>query len=180
MTKLVSGETFLSAAQLSARDRRYAAVHEAGHVVIGRHLEIATLRAEIRKIDPQDLTEKEWIGSVQCSAEGVVLSKLQLIAVAGLVAEACWKGEAFVNLYEELHDDPEAMSQSDWELSGCLPGEPSEQFWDAVEQAFGLLNRETGQLWNALLVEARGLIASSRRDAALTHPKKIGSSGLSP
>jgi hypothetical protein len=71
------------------------------------------------------------------------------------------------------------MSQSDWDLSGCPSGEPSNQFWDAMEQAFELLNRETGKLWNALFVEARCLIVRSRPDAALfMHPVEGGSSGL--
>jgi hypothetical protein len=50
--------------RVSARDRRRAAVHEAGHVVMAKHLGIMTMQAEIRKIEPQELTEKEWVGSV--------------------------------------------------------------------------------------------------------------------
>jgi hypothetical protein len=140
-----------------------------------------TLQAKIRKIEPQDSTDKEWVGSVRCLTEGVVASKRKVVAVAGLAAEACWDGEIFEELYDALESDPEEMSQSDWDLSGCLPGEPSKQLSDAMEQAFELLNRETGKLWNALLVEARGLIVRSRQDAALfMHPMKGGSSGPAP
>jgi hypothetical protein len=180
MSKFIVGTTSspLLAAQsrVSVRDRRHAAVHEAGHVVVARHLGILTLQAEIRKIEPEDCTEKEWIGSVRCQTEGVVTSKRRLVAVAGLVAEACWDGEIFEQLYEDLESDPEKMSQSDWDISGCPSGEPSEQFWDAMEQAFELLNGETGKLWDALVLEARGLIVRSRQDAALfMHPMKGGS-----
>jgi hypothetical protein len=78
-------------------------------------------------------------------------------------------------------DNPEEMSQSDWDLSGCPSGESSKQFWDAMKQAFELLNRETGKLWNTLLVEARGLIVRSRQgDALFRHPMKGGSSGPAP
>jgi len=165
----------------SARDRRHAAVHEAGHVVAARYLGIRILQAEIRKNEPHDSTDKDWVGSVRCMTEGVVASKIEVVAVAGLVAEACWDGEIFEQLYEDLKSDPEKMSQSDWDISGCPSGEPSEQFWDAMEQAFELLNRETGKLWNALLLEARGLIVRSRQDAALfMHPMKGGSSGPAP
>jgi hypothetical protein len=102
-----------------------------------------------------------------------------VLAVAGLIAEACWDGETVDDLWDALELDPEEMSQSDWDLSGCLPGDPPKQFWDAMEQAFDLLNRETGKLWIALLVEARGLIVRSRRDSALfMHPMKDASSGL--
>jgi hypothetical protein len=185
MSKFIVGTTSspLRAARsrVSARDRRHAAVHEAGHVVVARHLGIMTVQVEIRKIEPQDFTDKEWVGSVQCLTEGVVASKRKVVAVAGLVAEACWDGEKFDDLYDALELNPEEMSQSDWDLSGCLSGEPSKQFWDAMEQAFELLNRETGKLWNALFVEARGLIVRSRQDAALfMHPMKGGSSGPAP
>jgi hypothetical protein len=157
--------------RVSARDRRRAAVHEAGHVVVARHLGVRILQAEIRKIEPQDSTEKEWVGSVQCLTEGVVASKRKVLAVAGLVAEACWDGGMFSELYDALELSPGDMSQADWDHSGCLPGEPSEQFGDEMEQAFELLNRETGKLWSALLVEARVLIVRSRRNAALfRHP----------
>jgi hypothetical protein len=88
--------------------------------------------------------------------------------------EACCDGEIFDKLYDALEFNREEMSQSDWDLSGCPSGEPSKQLWDAMEQAFELLNRETGKLWNALLVEARGLIVRSM------HSMKGGSSGPPP
>jgi hypothetical protein len=185
MSKFVEGTTSspprLARSRVSARDRRRAAVHEAGHVVVARHLGIVTLQAEIRKIEPQDFTEKQWVGSVQCMTRGVVASKCRVVAVAGLVAEACWDGGIFYELYDALEFSPEDMSQSDWDLSGCPPGEPSKQFWDAMEQAFDLLNRETGKLWNALLMEARCLIVRSRHDDAFfVHPITDGSSGPVP
>jgi hypothetical protein len=129
------------------------------------------LQAEIRKIEPLDISEKEWVGSIRCQAEGVAASKRRMVAVAGLVAEACWDGEDFYDVREFFDLNPERMSQSDWDLSGCLCGEPSKQLLDAMEQVFELLNRERGRLWNALLVEARDLIVRSRRDADLfMHP----------
>lgn len=105
-------------------------------MVVARHLGVKILQAEIRKIEPQDFTEKEWVGSVRCMTEGVVASKSKAVAVAGLVAEACWDGTIFDELYDALEFNPEEISQSDWDLSGCPSGEPSKQFWDAMEQAF--------------------------------------------
>jgi hypothetical protein len=73
------------------------------------------------------------------------------------------------------------MSPSDWDLSGCLCGKPSEQLFDAMKQVFELLNSETGGLWNALLVEARRLIVRARQDADLSvHPMEAGSSSPAP
>lgn len=175
----VEDKTLVDPSRISASDRRHAAVHEAGHIVVARYLGLMTLQAEIRKIEPLDISEKEWVGSIRCEAEGVASSKRRMVAVAGLVAEACWDGE--YDVCEFFGSNPERMSQSDWDLSGCLCGEPSKQLLDAMEQVFELLNREMGRLWNALLVEARDLIVRSRRDAALfMDPMKGGSSGPVP
>jgi hypothetical protein len=152
----------------SAKDRRHAAIHEAGHVVMARHLEVHITRVEIHKVEPEDSTEKEWIGSFQFLTEGVDANKVSLVAVAGIVAEACWTRETFEDLCDDLEWDPAQMSQSDWDLSGFCADEPSEEFRDALEQSFRLLNRETGKLWGALLKEARRLIVRNRREAGLS------------
>ena len=183
MSKFGTNSSTLLAARSrdSAKDRRLAAVHEAGHVIVARQLGIRVMHKEIRKIEPKDSTEKEWIGSVQCLTEGVVASKRKMVGVAGLVAEACWNGKNFDHLFDAIADCPEYMSQSDWDLSDCLPGEPSKQFCDAMEQAFELLNRETGKLWKSLLAEARGLIVQTRQDATpYWHPLMGGSGGIAP
>jgi hypothetical protein len=151
-------------AEISANDQRRAAIHEAGHFVIAKHLGLSNVQAEIRKIEPQDYTEKEWVGSTWCLTEGADASTRIMMAVAGAVAEACWDNETFDELDMTLEDFPEQMSQSDWDMSGCTPGEVSEQFWDAMEQVFELLSRDSGKLWNALLAEADGLIERSQRD----------------
>ncbi|UFW42307.1 hypothetical protein [Bradyrhizobium sp. WSM471] len=160
-------------AKTFAADRRHAAVHEAGHVVVARYLGLSIVHAEIRKIEPQDYSEKQWVGSTQCLMLGADPSTCIMVAVAGAVAEACWGNEIFDELYITLQESPEKMSQADWEMSGCSPGEVSEQFWDAMEQVFELLNRETGKLWNTLLTEARGLIEKSRPEPSMD-PEPIG------
>jgi hypothetical protein len=155
-----------NADRLSARDRRCAAVHEAGHLVVARHLGVIAFGAEIRKIEAQGIDEKEWIGSVRCQTGGIDPSKRRMVAVAGIVAEACWDQLAFDDFYN-FEFFSEGMSESDWEMSGCVPSERSEHLGDAMEQAFELLNSETGKLWNALLLEARRLIVRSRQEALL-------------
>jgi hypothetical protein len=183
MSKFVSNAASspLRSARNSARDRRNAAIHESGHVVVAKHLGLWTMRAEIRKIEPQDDTEKEWVGSVACLMEGVVARKRLMVAVAGVVAESCWDRDVFEDLYGTLEFMPEEMSQSDWDLSGCPFGEPSKQFWNAMEHTFELLNPDTGKLWNALLMEARRLIVASRLDASLSmHPVRGEAKGFAP
>jgi hypothetical protein len=153
----------LNPSQRSARERRLAAIHEAGHVVIAKHLRLRVLQADIRKNDLQDLDEKEWTGSVRFQTQGVAARKRRMVAVAGLVAESCWEGKDDCHgLFEFLVFNPDGMSESDWEISGCSYGQPSKQLFDAVEQVFELLNNETGGLWNALLLEARRLIVDTR------------------
>jgi hypothetical protein len=61
----IEEKTMLTPSQSSARERRHAAVHEAGHVVVARHVGLRVLEAGIRKNELQDGDEKEWIGSVQ-------------------------------------------------------------------------------------------------------------------
>ena len=54
----VGDKTLLDPSRISASDRRHAAIHEAGHIVVARHLGLMTLQAEIRKIEPLDISEK--------------------------------------------------------------------------------------------------------------------------
>ncbi|UPK19216.1 hypothetical protein [Bradyrhizobium sp. 131] len=161
-------------ARISAEDRRCAAVHEAGHIVVAKYLGLPAVQAEIRKNVPQYYTEK-WVGSTRCLMEDVDARTRIMVAVAGAVAEACWRDEIFDELYTTLEDFPEQMSQSDWEMSGCSPGAVSEQFWDAMERVFESLNRDTGQLWTVLLREARSLIEGARLTAEHSmHPEPRG------
>jgi hypothetical protein len=145
---------------------------------MARHLGIVDLGAEIRKIQPRDFSEKEWIGSFRYTtlqipkplpAPGKVIElqeaskhHLTLVAVAGAVAEACWGGETSDDLYDTWESDPLIMSTSDWENAGCAPGEPSQQFLDAVEEASRLLKRREGELWKYLVRDSRNLIEECR------------------
>jgi hypothetical protein len=118
-----------------ARDRRLASVHEAGHFVMARRVGMLCLNAKTCEHQPKDLTEKNWVGSIQCVTAGVTMKTRRLVAVAGAVAEACWRGETFDNFQCDWELGPEIMSQADWEMSGCCPGEVSVQLWKAVKQA---------------------------------------------
>jgi hypothetical protein len=143
---------------------------------VARHLGILGIGAEIRKIQSRDFTGYEWGGSFNFLEQEVLLVagspatvksrrapkyKLRLMAVAGAVAEACWRGESFDDMYDDWYE-PSVMSETDWDHAGCAPGEPSKQLWDAVEQVFRLLNRSDGKLWKNLVREARHLIACCR------------------
>jgi hypothetical protein len=150
----------LSKIQISAWERRLAAIHEAGHFTIGRHLGLLTFNARIEKNPNQSRDEKSWLAST-IILQSTTLRKNRMVAVAGAVAEFCWKREMFEDT-RDAWEDPLTMSDADWALSGCQPGEPSRQLMRAVESTFELLDPTEGQLWSTLLRKARDIIVDSR------------------
>jgi len=88
-----------------------------------------------------------------------------MFAVAGAVAECCWDREEFDDV---MWLDPDAMSESDWAGCGCEPGEPSSKILNIIEDVFSLFNREAGELWPAVAIEARSLIKNSRDSVGTT------------
>ena len=61
----------------------------------------------------------------------------RMVAVAGAIAELSWQRE-FDEIdydFDWCHDwwwDPAIMSESDWDLAGCGPGEPDKPFFTAI------------------------------------------------
>jgi hypothetical protein len=162
----------LTREHISAIDRRRAAIHEAGHVVMARHIGLTNVSAWLEEMpDSADdiLYEKLWIGHTTYLQSGIIGKKLSdkklaMFAVAGAVSECCWQR----NSYDETLDydtwyDADTMSESDWAGCRCEPGDPSPQLLSTIEAVFLLFDRETGKLWPALLSESRRLIVTSRR-----------------
>ena len=86
---------------------------------------------------------------------------MAMVAAAGAVAEYVWCGDA--DFLRDEGDDPwhEAaiMSITDWELSGCAPGEPDAALTRAVAKVIDLLS---GPLRAELHATARRLIVDRR------------------
>jgi hypothetical protein len=146
--------------RILARERRVAAIHEAGHVVVSRRLGFELLSAWIAPHDgePDDRT---WIGRVQIrrSHEASEHDR-RMLGVAGSVAEHLWHGG-----WIEDYSPDEAMSESDWHLAGCDPDdEPDDVFLDAIEDVGRLFTRN-GSGWQELVAESRRLIVASRLPA---------------
>jgi hypothetical protein len=138
------------------RDRRQAAVHEAGHVVIAALLGYNPTSAWICLAGSLDLlSEKCWFGRVQFCLHGASDHDRRMIGVAGEVATIHWNG-GFV---EDCIWDSD-LSESDWRLTGCTPGEPDKKFFDAVSEVSVLLARN-GPHWPSLTLTARRLICES-------------------
>jgi hypothetical protein len=121
-----------------AFERRNAAIHEAGHAVIARHVGVHVEWAEIWRKDPADEGEKAWIGRCRFyRPRPVSRARRAMIAVAGAIAEHVWRGEAdfLRNEGEWAWDEEAIMSPTDWDLTGCAPGEPDAVLMRAVDKA---------------------------------------------
>jgi hypothetical protein len=141
--------------KIGARDRRCAAVHEAGHAVVARHFGCEIVSAWIVPADNPGPDEKTWIGRIQIMQAPADPLARRMIGVAGEVAEYLWFGGSIEDFY------PDVMSKSDWRLSGCEPDEPDDLLIDAAAEVGRLLSRETPH-WQALIAEIRHLIVQSR------------------
>jgi hypothetical protein len=153
-------------AELSALERRIAAIHEAGHVVVGHHLGCELvgchITARIIRNENAHLFERErtWWGCANFSAVNRLDSlQRRTIACAGFAAERCWRGD---NLDPDLWKNPSVMSQMDWAMAECEPGKADRLCVIAINRLGPLLSMG-GPLWDDLLRQARQLIIDSRR-----------------
>jgi len=149
----------VSSKRVMAQDRRLAAVHEAGHVVVAAHFGLSAARARIWRADAPMPDGRAWIGRVQFRGLDVLSSlERRMLGCAGAAAELCWQ-------HEDIHPDywieADRMSESDWRLAGCELGEPDDVCIEAIEELQHLL-AEDGPLWSDLLRQARQLMVEAR------------------
>lgn len=147
--------------RLWARDRRLAAVHEAGHAVIERVLGVPVGLAYVyltpdRDLDP--LCCRTWLGRTHYASKLANSRQRAMIAVAGAVAELAWLGEP---IDADFWFEPARMSASDWGLAQCDPGNPDDRCIEAIASIEEVLARGASH-WPNLLKEARRLIINSR------------------
>jgi hypothetical protein len=151
-------------ARVEARDRRLSAIHEAAHVVIARHVGMPAAAWIYRWPTDDPMREKTWGGKTILGGKPSRPQRA-MISVAGAVAEYVWDSELdFLRDEGELvWWEPEIMSDTDWRLAGCAPGEPNAKFMGAVDKVIDLL---AGPLRADLYAEARRLIVDFGRAAA--------------
>lgn len=151
--------------RIAARDRRIAAIHEAGHVTMARHVGLTDVSAWLEETRDPGEYDKLWIGHTRYpspSISRISRRKLAMFAVAGTVAELCWQRETFAETLDfDMWLEPETMSESDWAGCDCEPGNPSPQLLKIIKTVFLLFDREAGKLWPDVVSEARSQMKNS-------------------
>jgi hypothetical protein len=147
-----------------ARDRRLAAIHEAGHHIIARHRGMHVIGSWIERAGDPTRGTSAWGGRCRWhNASRTSKVTRCMIGVAGMVAEALWKAgndPCRMDSISDILDDPNCMSESDWRTAGIDP----DSGWTttqerAIERVTDLLR---GPLRVELLAQARKLIFESR------------------
>ena len=148
-----------------ARERRRVALHAAGHLVIGEHLELHVCGAVIWQVRDIGLDEKIWHGQVfydPCELDCLTRAERAMFGVAGTIAEEVWlerrTGSDRLE-WDDLLSYPDSFSFSDWRLTGCEPGDPDAFLQAIVEQVARLFD---GSLHDVLSGAARTLIRNSQ------------------
>jgi hypothetical protein len=154
----------MSPKRISAIQRREAAIHEAGHVVIGRHvgrqLDCLDPVARIIRNDSGDLDERVWWGVTQFyNIERLNSLERRMIACAGAAAVSIWRGREF---HLDQWENPDFMGAlTDWILAECKPGQPGKLCGIATDRLRRLLSKKR-RLWKDLVLHARQLIIEAR------------------
>jgi hypothetical protein len=123
------------------------AVHEAGHLVVARHLGYHHRAAG-------SIWESigEFEGKVRLGEDFRSARDDRLVSVAGAVAVSIW-------FKKELEE--EDMSASDWQGTGCEPGKPDAALVVAFAEVAELLR---GPLWPDLVISVRPFITAWERE----------------
>jgi hypothetical protein len=141
------------ATRAAARDRRWVAVHEAGHVIAARHFGAEGFGMIWREGD-------RWKGCADIpTIDAMPADQRRVIGLAGAAALMTWLGipaDRFFSINV-------GVSTNDWELIGCAAGRPDRRTHSAaLGETLTLLAHER----KALLTTAGQLIVESRNEKA--------------
>lgn len=156
-----------SFARILARDRRRAAAHEAGHVVVARHLGSRNATAVIQPTGETDLKYCTWIGQAACGMQTASRKRRAMCGFAGAIAERVLYPQPESRpmdrrlMWDELHEGDlgELISPTDWRMCGCEPATLTTKAVTCALEVWSLLH---GKLRPVLLVETRRLIFESQ------------------
>ena len=147
----------LSHKQIQARERRLSAVHEAGHLVIARHLGVAAASAWIAPNENAGPEEKTWLGQMRVIGLPARRLSRRMIGVAGHVAVWAWMRADARDYF------PDGLSDSDWRITGDRADSWGAALLSAASRVRTLLDPDGGPLWPDLIAESRRLIVESRQ-----------------
>lgn len=145
-----------------AAGRRTAAVHEAGHAIVARHLGFS-VTAVIRPTDAKDQFDRSWSGQTRSNGPTPNITERQrrMIAIAGHIAEQLWneaRGRT-VDIEGDFKKPPYPLSDSDRQSAGFDWPQPwPEDYWRDIRDTIALMR----PLWPEIAAEARSLIVASR------------------
>lgn len=150
----------LTRKQIQARDRRHAAIHEAGHLAVAASFGLYPTSAWIAPSDGADSeNERLWHGRVQfLTLDRLDALQRRMVGCAGAVAELSWCRE---DIEPSAWAELDLMSPSDWKLCGVA--QLDDLCVEALERLQYLLDPDGGPLWPDLIVESRRLIVESRQ-----------------
>jgi hypothetical protein len=167
----ICGHFLKKVIRVIARDRRMAAIHEAGHMVVASRFGFRCQAFILPTPDNDRGEEKMWVGRCSLAGRKPTKQRKRMIAVAGAVAEAYWQDRDIWDVAEEIDwYEPAVMSPTDWHLAGCPVGEPNTRLFTAVGEVAALLRPDGGSLWSPLIQTARNLIVTSRTIRLETPP----------
>jgi hypothetical protein len=151
----------MSPKRKEALDRRDAAVHEAGHLVVARKFQQEdgvwnpAMAACIFRVDGTTPAGRTWNGDFNFFPFSMPPAQKAMVGVAGIVAVTQWRRQCLSDINWK---EPDTLSPRDWDFCGCEPGKPQIDLRETAVKVAALVERETGPLWSELCVEARHLI----------------------
>ena len=157
-----------SPSRIKAWDRRRAAIHEAAHLIMARRYGLKAWGKISRpygaNVEIAGQWAKTWVGQAHM-IDVQTLSPLRRlrIAIAGFIAECLLEGDDGT-FTDEMGWSLEAMSDSDWHLSGYRP--------DLLDGHFMKATRDVGRYlethWHDVRAMSRVLIIKARNEGAVS------------
>ncbi len=147
-----------------AHDQENAAVHEAGHLVVARHVfanhfwSYHHLKARIYRVPEGTRCGSTWNGDFPFEPFDLPPEERAKIGVAGVIAITRWRGKSVQDLDWK---NPKTMSKCNWGICDCEPGQPTRVLLTAADAVFTLLD-PAADCWSDVFKEARRLIEESR------------------
>lgn len=153
--------------RIEAWERRQAAMHEAGHIVICQLFTDCSWGAIWRVDDPAE-NERTWTGT-STLPDWLSFDQHRMVAVAGAVAEAAWDDPDDWSAWDYALEFPDDASLGDMRPF-VDADDPEAAIEIAMDKVWELL-QPGGELWPSLLEEARWLIDTAKAYYSGTLPE---------